>query len=117
VTGIPKETRLLKLVALQNAQNRVKDRISKAPLAYQQRGVQVIEKSSELVKKLDTLQPKQERGQGFYDIKAVLGVSFESATMYDIIMDVLKDEFKDQPALYERLLKHIHSALEEHWSR
>ncbi len=117
VTGIPKETRLLKLVALQNAQTGVEDRIGKAPFEYQQRGLQVIEKATELIQKLDTLQPKQETRQGFYDIKDVLGVSAESARMYDIIMDVLRDEFGDRPDLYERLLKRIHSALEERWSR
>lgn len=117
VTGIPKETRLLKLVALQNARNRVKDRISKAPLVYQQRGVQVVEKAGELVQKLDTLKPKQEDGRGFYDIKDELGMSSESARMYDIIMDVLKDEFGGQPDVYERLLKRIHSTLEERWDR
>jgi hypothetical protein len=117
VTGIPQETRLLKLVALQNALNHVRDRMSKAPLEYQQRGVQAVEQASALVQKLDTLQPKQERGQGFYDIKDVLGVSAESARMYDIIMDVLREEFGDQPDLYERLLKRIHRALEERWSQ
>lgn len=117
MTGMPKEARLPKLVALQNALNQVNDRINKAPIEYQQRGVQIIEKASELVQTLDTLQPKQEKGQGFYDIKDVLGVNTESARMYDIIMDVLREEFGNQPALFERLLKRIHSALEERWSR
>ncbi len=115
ITGIPKETRLLKMVALQNARDGIKDRLNKAPIEYQQRGIRTMEKAGQLVEKLDTLQPKQERGQGFYDIKDVLGISPESARMYDIIMDVLREEFGDQTNLYERLLKRIHSALEERW--
>jgi molecular chaperone HtpG len=117
ITGIPRETRLMKILALHNAVDRVEDRINKAPIEHKQRGLQVIDKGRELIQELDTMKPKQGKRQGFYDIKEVLKVSNEAARMYDIIVDVLIDQFGDQPDLYESLLKRIHKALEERWSQ
>ena len=36
-------------------------------------------------------------------------------SVYDIIIDVLKDELIDQPSEYEHILKRIHGALEKRW--
>jgi hypothetical protein len=114
---IPREMQIPKLVALHTAIEQAQQRLPKAPDDYKERGERVISKGRKLIKKLTREEPREDTHPGFYDIKEVLGLGTESARMYDIIIDVLKDELGDRPDEYERILKRIHSALEERWVR
>jgi hypothetical protein len=113
---IPKETKFKKLVDLHNAVDQVSKRLKKAPPDYQERGENVITQGENLIQQLIDAKPKKEKdGEGLYDIKSALSFSPETARLYDIIIDVLKDELIDRPSEYEHILARIHDALEKRW--
>jgi hypothetical protein len=112
---IPREAQFNRLVDLHNSVEQVAKRIRNAPSDYQERGQKVMSTGRQLVEKLAQAKPREKKGEGIYDIKTTLNFDKSAARLYDIVIDVLKDELIDRPQEYERILKRIHSALEERW--
>jgi len=49
--------------------------------------------------------------KGFVDLQAELNFDPKLRTLYDTIMEVLREEFRQQPDRLERLVRRIHDAL------
>jgi hypothetical protein len=113
---IPREVRFDKMFSVRKALEDVKKRLHNAPDDFQKRGEEVIKKGDQLVEQLEGAE-MGEPTAGIYDIKEALKLGPEAARVYEIIMACLKDEFSDKPDLYERLVRRIHTALEERMGR
>lgn len=109
---IPNEVKFNKMFQVRQAVNEVEKRVFNASDDFQERGRQVIKRGNELVRQLDSSKPG-EPTVGIYDIKQTLGLDPEAARVYDIVVGCLKDELGNQPELYERIVRRIHTALEE----
>ncbi|MBC8492815.1 MAG: ATP-binding protein [Chloroflexi bacterium] len=109
---IPREIKFDKMFSVRNAIEDVKKRLHHAPEDFQERGEEVVKKGQQLIKQLDGAEPGKPSA-GIYDIKQILKLGPEAARVYEIIVNCLKDEFSDKPELYERLVRRIHTALEE----
>lgn len=108
---IPKEVRFDKMFRVRKAIEDVKKRLDNVSKDFQGRGEKVIETGEQLIKQLEGTEAG-ELTAGFYDIQQALNLGEEAARVYDIIVACLKDEFSDEPELYERLIRRIHAALE-----
>jgi hypothetical protein len=113
---VPKEVRFNKMFSVRKAVEDVKKRLPNAPDDFQGRGKGVIEKGEQLIKQLEGAEAG-EPDAGIYDIGQALKLGPEAARVYEIIAACLKDEFSDEPELYERLVRRIHTALEERMGR
>lgn len=108
---IPKEVRFDKMFHVRKAIEEVRKRLHNAPESFEERGKKVIKKGNQLTKQLEGTGPG-EPAAGVYDIKQSLKLGAEAARVYEIIVACLKDEFSDEPELYERLIRRIHAVLE-----
>ena len=113
---IPREVKFDKMFSVRSAIENVKNRLHHAPEEFQERGEEVVKKGQQLIKQLDGAEAG-EPSAGIYDIKQTLKLGSEAARVYEIIVDCLKDEFSDKPELYERLVRRIHTALEQRMGR
>lgn len=103
---IPKEIRLDKMFSVNQAIRNVEKRLPNAPHGFGGRGKRIVKKGNKLIKQLD-----EEHTSGIYDITQDIKLGSEAARVYKIIVDCLKEEFSNEPELYEQLLKRIHAAL------
>jgi hypothetical protein len=113
---IPREVRFDKMFSVHSAIREVEKRLPNAPEDFQERGEEVIKKGDQLVEQLKGAKAGEPEA-GIYDIKQTLKLGPEAARVYEIIVACLKDEFSDEPELYERLVRRIHIALEERMGR
>jgi len=113
---IPREVKFDKMFSVRKAVENVKKRLRNASDDFQERGKKVVKKGDQLIKQLDEAETGYSTA-GVYDIKEALKLGTEAARVYEIIVACLKDEFSDEPELYEQLVKRIHTALEERMGR
>jgi len=109
---IPREVKFDKMFSIRTAVENVRKRLHKAPEGFRERGEEIMEKGDQLIKRLEGAEVG-ETSTGIYDIKQTLKLGAEASRVYEIIVACLKDEFSDEPELYERLVRRIHTALEE----
>lgn len=113
---IPKEVRFDKMFSVNKAIEDVKKRLPNAPGGFKGRGKRVIKRGNKLIKQLEKAEDG-EHATGIYDITQAIKLGSEAARVYEIIVACLKDEFSNEPELYERLIKRIHASLEDRIGR
>jgi hypothetical protein len=111
---IPTEIKFSKMFNIKNAVVNVEKRLKDAPRDYQERGKEIIESGNALVENLEKGSCPSDATKLVYDIREELNLGGEATKVYEIIIQCIDEELRDNPNLFERLIKKIHTALSGH---
>lgn len=108
---VPAELRIPKIVELSKAVENVQKRLKNAPPPYQERGEQVVSNAQSLIQRLDGSTEDAKPQPAVYDIKDELKLEKEARWVYETIISVLNEVFRNKPEVYEKLIGEIHKKL------
>ena len=111
---IPTEIKFSKMFSIRNAVIDVEKRLKDAPKDYQIRGREIIAFGNTLIKNLEKESFQSDDSKMVYDIREELNLGSEASKVYEIIIQCIEEELRDNPDLFERLIKKIHTTLSEH---
>lgn len=109
---ILKETKFNKMYTVRNAIEHVEKRLKDAPDdKFKKRGEKIIEAGKELLGKLEREESDVKSPSVVFDIKKALKLGEEALGIYDIIIQCVQEELSNQPDVFERIVKKIHTRL------
>ena len=111
---IPTEIKFSKMYNIKNAVVSVENRLKDAPKDYQERGEKIIESGNALIENLEKESFPSDASKLVYDIREEINLGGEASKVYEIIIQCIDEELRDNPNLFERLIKKIHTALSGH---